>query len=187
MTTPTRRSFLASTSGLALSAATHAIAASGSSDIKIDLIGCGGRGTGACNQALSAGSSIKLVALLDPLEGKAKAALDILNQKHKGQVDVTPEHLFTQFEDWEKVYQLADVILITSPPGPRPFLFEQAIQAGKHVFTKKPVAVDATDVRRVLATAKNTKQKYSMSASASNAVTTLFINSSNVKTLCNDV
>jgi predicted dehydrogenase len=159
MTTPTRRSFLASTSGLALSAATHAIAASGSSDIKIALIGCGGRGTGACNQALSAGSSIKLVALLDPLEGKAKAALEILKQKHEGQVDVTPEHLFTQFEDWEKVYQLADVVLITTPPGPRPFLFEKAIQAGKHVFMEKPVAVDATGVRRVLAAAEQAKQK----------------------------
>ncbi|MBL9132342.1 MAG: Gfo/Idh/MocA family oxidoreductase, partial [Verrucomicrobiaceae bacterium] len=159
MSTPTRRSFLASTSGLAFSAATHAFAANGSSDIKIALIGCGGRGTGACNQALNAGSTIKLVAVLDPLEGKAQAALDILKQKHEGQVDVPPDQVFTQFEDWQKVYQLVDVVLITTPPGPRPFLFEQAIKAGKHVFMEKPVAVDAVGVRRVLAAAEEAKKK----------------------------
>ncbi|MBV6500144.1 MAG: Inositol 2-dehydrogenase/D-chiro-inositol 3-dehydrogenase [Prosthecobacter sp.] len=159
MPTPTRRSFLASTSGLAMSAATHAFASGGSSDIKIALIGCGGRGTGACNQALNAGSTIKLVAVLDPLEGKAQAALDILKQKHEGQVDVPPDQVFTQFEDWQKVYQLADVVLITTPPGPRPFLFEQAIKAGKHVFMEKPVAVDAAGVRRVLAAAEEAKKK----------------------------
>ena len=158
MTTPTRRSFLASTSGLAFSAATHAFASGGSGDIKIALIGCGGRGTGACNQALNAGSTIKLVAVLDPLEGKAQAALDILKQKHEGQVDVPPDQVFTQFEDWQKVYQLADVVLITTPPGPRPFLFEQAIKAGKHVFMEKPVAVDAVGVRRVLAAAEEAKK-----------------------------
>jgi ornithine cyclodeaminase/alanine dehydrogenase-like protein (mu-crystallin family) len=134
----TRRSFLTSSSAVAISAATHAFAANGNSDIKIALIGCGGRGTGACNQALNAGSTIKLVAVLDPLEGKAQAALDILKQKHEGQVDVPPDQVFTQFEDWQKVYQLADVVLITTPPGPRPFLFKQAIKAGKHVFLENP-------------------------------------------------
>lgn len=75
----TRRQFLATS---AITAASHAFALGGSSDIKIALIGCGGRGTGACNQALSAGSTIKLVAVVDPLEGKAQAALDILKAKH---------------------------------------------------------------------------------------------------------
>lgn len=153
---PTRRAFLTTS---AMTAATHAFAANGTSDIKIALIGCGGRGTGACNQALSAGSSIKLVAVVDPLEGKAQAALDILKQKHEGQVAVPPDQVFTQFEDWQKAFDLADVVLITTPPGPRPFLFEQAIKAGKHVFMEKPVAVDASGVRRVLAAATEAKQK----------------------------
>jgi myo-inositol 2-dehydrogenase/D-chiro-inositol 1-dehydrogenase len=152
----TRRTFLTTT---AMTAATHAFASGGSSDIKIALIGCGGRGTGACNQALSAGSTIKLVALVDPLEGKAQAALDILKQKHEGQVDVPPDQIFTRFEDYEKAFALADVVLITTPPGPRPFLFEQAIKAGKHVFMEKPVAVDAPGVRRVLAAAEEAKKK----------------------------
>jgi predicted dehydrogenase len=153
---PTRRTFLTTT---ALTAATHAFAAGGSSDIKIALIGCGGRGTGACSQALSAGSTVKLVAVVDPLVGKAQAALDILKAKHQGQVAVPPEQVFTRFEDWEKAYALADVVLITTPPGPRPFLFEKAIQAGKHVFMEKPVAVDAAGVRRVLAAAQEAKLK----------------------------
>ena len=155
----TRRSFLSTTTAATVSAATHAFAANGSSDIKIALIGCGGRGTGACAQALSAGSSIKLVAVVDPLEGKGQAALDILKQKHEGQVEVPPDQIFTHFEDWQKAYALADVVLITTPPGPRPFLFEQAIKAGKHVFMEKPVAVDAAGVRRVLAAAQEAKAK----------------------------
>ena len=152
----TRRTFLTTT---AMTAATHAFAAGGSSDIKIALIGCGGRGTGACNQALSAGSTIKLVALVDPLEGKAQAALDILKSKHEGQIDVPPDQVFTNFEDYKKAFDLADVVLITTPPGPRPFLFEEAIKAGKHVFMEKPVGVDAAGVRRVLAAAEEAKKK----------------------------
>ena len=95
----TRRSFLTSSSGLAVTAATHAFAAPKDENIRIALIGCGGRGTGACNQALTAGSTIKLVALLDPLEGKAQAAHDILKKTHEGQVEVAPEHIFTGFQD----------------------------------------------------------------------------------------
>ncbi len=74
----TRRQFVTTTSAAALSAATHAFAAPQDGEIKIALIGCGGRGTGACSQALTAGSTIKLVALVDPLEGKAQAALNVL-------------------------------------------------------------------------------------------------------------
>ena len=151
-----RRSFLSSA---ALTAATHAFASGGSSDIKIALIGCGGRGTGACSQALSAGSTIKLVAVVDPLEGKAQAALDILKARHEGQVAVPPDQVFTHFEDWQKAFSLADVVLITTPPGPRPFLFEQAVKAGKHVFMEKPVAVDAVGARRVIAAAQEAKKK----------------------------
>lgn len=159
MNTTTRRSFLASSSAAAVTAATHAFAAPEDNEIKIALIGCGGRGTGACNQALAAGSTIKLVALVDPLEGKAQAALDTLKKMHDGQVGVPPDHVFTGFDDYRKAFELADVVLITTPPGPRPFLFEQAIKAGKHVFMEKPVAVDASGVRRVLAAAAEAGRK----------------------------
>ena len=156
----TRRSFISSSAATAaLSAASHAWAAPSDGEIKIAMIGCGGRGTGACNQALSAGSTIKLVALVDPLEGKAQAALDILKAKHEGQIDVPPDQIFTGFQDYKKAFDLADVVLITTPPGPRPHLFEEAIKAGKHVFMEKPVATDANGVRRVLAAAQEAKAK----------------------------
>ena len=156
----TRRSFISSSAATAaLSAASHAWAAPSDGEIKIAMIGCGGRGTGACNQALSAGSTIKLVALVDPLEGKAQAALDILKAKHEGQIDVPPDQIFTGFQDYKKAFDLADVVLITTPPGPRPHLFEEAIKAGKHVFMEKPVATDAHGVRRVLAAAQEAKAR----------------------------
>lgn len=70
-----------------------------------------------------------------------------------------PDHVFTNFEDYHKAFALADVVLITTPLWPRPFLFEQAIKAGKHVFMEKPVAVDAAGVQRVLAASAEAKAK----------------------------
>ena len=155
-----RRTFLTTGAATAaLSAATHAWAAPSDGEIRIALIGCGGRGTGACSQALTAGSTIKLVAVVDPLEGKAQASLDILNAKHQNQIDVPPDQVFTGFDDYKKAFALADVVLIATPPGPRPQLFEAAIKAGKHVFMEKPVATDADGVRRVLAAAQEAKAK----------------------------
>ncbi len=155
----TRRSFIATTSAAAISAATHTYAAPADRDIKIALIGCGGRGSGACSQALSAGPTIKLVALVDPLEGKAQTSLALLKAKHEAQIDVPPENVFTGFDDYKKAFELADVVLIGTPPGPRPKLFEEAVKAGKHVFMEKPVATDALGVRRVLATAEEARKK----------------------------
>ncbi|MDZ4852161.1 MAG: Gfo/Idh/MocA family oxidoreductase [Pirellulaceae bacterium] len=154
-----RRNFIAATS--VLSAATQANVAGAADDkpIRIALIGCGGRGTGACSQALSAYESVRLVAVLDPLEGKAAAALELLKQKHAAKIDVAPEHIFTRFEDYTKAFDLSDVVLITTPPGPRPKLFEEAVKHGKHVFMEKPVAVDTFGVKRVLAAAAEAKKK----------------------------
>ena len=70
-----------------------------------------------------------------------------------------PDQVFTNFEDYKKAFDLADVVLITTPPGPRPFLFEQAIKAGKHVFMEKPVAVDAIGAKRMIAAAQEAKKK----------------------------
>jgi myo-inositol 2-dehydrogenase / D-chiro-inositol 1-dehydrogenase len=155
----TRRSLLASTTVATVSAATHAFASSRENTIRIGLIGCGGRGTGACNQAMNAGSSVRLTALLDPLEGKAQAALQTLKQYHDGQIDVPPDGVFTDFNDYTKVFERSDVVLIGTPPGPRPKLFQEAVKAGKHVFMEKPVATDMPGVRQVLAAAQEAKAK----------------------------
>jgi myo-inositol 2-dehydrogenase / D-chiro-inositol 1-dehydrogenase len=108
---------------------------------------------------MNAGSTIKLTALLDPLERKAEAALQTLKERHEGQVDVAPDHVFTEFGDYTKVFELCDVVLIGTPPGPRPKLFEEAVKAGKHVFMEKPLATDVAGVRRVLAAAAEAKKK----------------------------
>lgn len=155
--TVSRLAQIAATTGV-VTAATHAHAAGGE-DIKIALIGCGGRGSGACNQALTAGSTIKLVALCDVLEGKAAKARQLLKDRHPAQVDVPDEALFDQLSDYKKVIALADVVLICTPPGPRPQIFEEAVRQGKHVFMEKPVASDAAGVRRVLKAAAEAKQK----------------------------
>jgi predicted dehydrogenase len=154
-----RRNFLATSSVLTAAAQTTVLGAPENAPIRVALVGCGGRGTGACNQALSAYPSVQLVSVLDPLQGKATAALDLLRPKHPNQVVVPDENIFTNFEDYKKAFDLADVVLITTPPGPRPKLFEEAVKLGKHVFMEKPVAVDAFGVRRVLAAAEEAKKK----------------------------
>jgi predicted dehydrogenase len=159
----TRRDFLTRGSqalaGAALvSAATHAHAA-GSGKIKIALVGCGGRGTGACNQALNAGSDIELVSLVDVDPNKASKMRALLRDKLPEQVNVPDEQIFTGFEDYKKAIALADVVLLATPPGFRPLHFEEAVRQGKHVFMEKPVATDAHGVRRVLAAAEEAKKK----------------------------
>lgn len=141
-----------------VSAATHAHA-QGSDKIKIALVGCGGRGTGAASQALNAGSGIELVALADLWEDKAKTARQLLSDKHEGQVKIADDHLFIGFDAYKKAIAAADVVLCATPPGFRPLHFEEAVRQGKHVFLEKPVATDAAGVQRVLATAEEAKKK----------------------------
>ena len=142
----------------------------GDDAIKIGLIGCGGRGTGAAVQALSTSQNVKLVALCDAFRDKVdqtykkittgeftNADEEIIDIKSK--VDVPEEHKFAGFDGYKKVIELADVVLIATPPGFRPTHFEAAVNAGKHVFMEKPLACDAPGVRRVLEAAKIAKEK----------------------------
>jgi myo-inositol 2-dehydrogenase/D-chiro-inositol 1-dehydrogenase len=141
-----------------VSAATHAHA-QGSGRIKIALVGCGGRGTGAASQALNAGSELELVAIADLWEDKAKTALKLLSDKHEGQVKVADDHVFSGFDGYKQAIAAADVVLCATPPGFRPQHFEEAVKQGKHVFLEKPVATDAFGVKRVLAAAAEAKKK----------------------------
>ena len=134
--------------------------------IRIGLIGCGGRGTGAAVQALSTEQNVKLVAMADAFRDQLDDSLgNITNpdadhaQKVAGRVDVPEEHKFVGFDAYKQVLELCDVVLIATPPGFRPIHFEAAVAAGKHVFMEKPVATDATGVRRVLAAAEQAKAK----------------------------
>jgi myo-inositol 2-dehydrogenase/D-chiro-inositol 1-dehydrogenase len=127
--------------------------------IKIALIGCGDRGTGAAFQALSTKSNIRLVAMADAFQDRMDQSHKLLSEKFKDKVDVPAERRFIGFDAYQKAIALADVVLLATPPGFRPMHFEEAVNKGKHVFMEKPVAVDAPGIRKVLATAEIAKQK----------------------------
>ena len=138
--------------------------------IKIAVIGCGGRGTGAVAQALSTKQNVKLVAMADAFQSKIDQSLkDLLTKKYKdakGQniptnvkIDVPKERQFAGFEGYKQAIALADVVILTAPPGFRPSHFEEAVKQNKHIFAEKPVATDAPGVRKVLAAAEEAKRK----------------------------
>lgn len=127
--------------------------------IKIALIGCGDRGTGAAFQALSTQFNLKLVAMADAFQDRLDNSYKVLSDKFKEKVDVPRDRQFVGFDAYQKAIALADVVLLVTPPGFRPMHFEEAIKQGKHVFMEKPVAVDAPGIRRVLAAAAIAKQK----------------------------
>jgi predicted dehydrogenase len=130
--------------------------------IKIALIGCGGRGTGAAVQALSTKQNVQLVAMADAFKDRLDSSynniLDALEDK-KSRVQVKEENKFTGFDAYKKAMALADVVILATPPGFRPIHFEEAISQGKHVFMEKPVATDPAGVQRVLAAAEKAKAK----------------------------
>lgn len=142
---------------------------SGSDDvIKVALIGCGGRGTGAATQALLSKQNVKIVAMADAFRDNLDRCYrslttddgsDSAMSAMKKRVDVPEERKFTGFDGYLKAIPLADVVILATPPGFRPIHFEEAIKQGKHVFMEKPVATDPAGVQKVLATAAIAKQK----------------------------
>ena len=167
MTTPsTRRRFLEGSSvavvgTLAALALPPVVHAAGSDLIKVGLIGCGGRGSGAAAQALKADAHVKLWAMADAFEDRLESSLKSLANVEgtEGKIDVPPERRFTGFEAYREVIACCDVVLLCSPPQFRPMHLKAAVDAGKHVFAEKPCAVDAPGVRSVLATCQEAKQK----------------------------
>lgn len=134
-----------------------------SEKLRIALVGCGGRGTGAAAQALAADDKAVLWALADIDRGQLDRSRETLvkNAPSPEQVAVEPEREFLGLDAYRRVMDLddVDVVILTTPPGFRPFHFEEAVRAGKHVFMEKPVATDAPGVRRVLEAAKQAKEK----------------------------
>ena len=140
---------------------------SGSDDvIKVAVIGCGGRGTGAAVQALMSKQNVKIVAMADAFKDRLdecykNVAGELANAGvgTKGTLDVPEERKFVGFDGYLKAIPLADVVILATPPGFRPIHFEEAVKQGKHIFMEKPVATDPAGVQRVLAAAKIAKQK----------------------------
>jgi myo-inositol 2-dehydrogenase/D-chiro-inositol 1-dehydrogenase len=164
-----RRDFMkASAASAAGAAAAMAIPASGvyaqtSAEVKVALIGCGGRGSGAANQALATNSTVgpcKLVAMGDAFEDRMTQSLNNLKAEHGDKVAVDKDKMFVGFDAYQKVLDTnPDLVILATPPGFRPIHFEAAVKAGKHVFMEKPVATDAVGVRKVLEIAKLAKEK----------------------------
>jgi predicted dehydrogenase len=127
----------------------------------VGLIGAGSRGTGAAEQALNAEDNVKLVAIGDMFEDRLKSSLQNLKKSPVGaKVDVKPENCYTGFDAYKKVIASGvDVVLLTSPPGFRPMHLKAAVEAGKHIFCEKPMAVDAPGIRSVIETVKKSKEK----------------------------
>ncbi len=136
---------------------------SGADDvIKIALIGCGGRGTGATVQALSTKQNVRLVAMADAFKNRLDDShnniLEAMEGK-KDRVQVKEENKFTGFDAYKKAIALADVVILATPPGFRPIHFEEAVNQNKQIFMEKPVATDPAGIQRVLKAAEIARAK----------------------------
>jgi len=166
----TRRDFLQTTSlatgaallgGLSVERVAHA---AGSDTIKLALIGCGGRGSGAASQALSTDHNVKLIAMADAFQDRLDSShknlsAEMAKKDRAGRVEVPEENKFIGFDAYKHAIALADVVVLATPPGFRPIHFEEAVKQGKNIFMEKPVATDGSGVRRVLAAAEEAKKK----------------------------
>ncbi|MEN6458276.1 MAG: Gfo/Idh/MocA family oxidoreductase [Thermoguttaceae bacterium] len=143
-------------SGLSVARSAHA---AGSDTIKIALVGCGGRGTGAAINALSAKVNVKLVAMADAFKQSIENSLKAIRKECSDRADVPEDRQFTGLDAYQKAIDSgADLVLLCTPPGFRPAHFEAAVKAGKHVFMEKPLATDVPGVRRIQAANEEAKK-----------------------------
>ncbi len=170
VSTGSRREFLKSTTITAgaivgaASLARYAHAASNDDTIRVGLVGCGGRGSGAAINALNADKNVKLVSLGDVFPDRLQSGLENITKELGDQamqkIDVPEERQFIGFDAYQKVLDSGiDVIILATPPHFRPAHLKAAVDAGKHCFVEKPIAVDAPGVRSVLANCEQAKQK----------------------------
>lgn len=165
---PTRRDFLKASS---VAAAAGIVAphlsfpargfAANSDTLKVGLVGCGGRGTGAAAQALRADKNVVLHALADVFEDHLQHSLATLRKDREisDRVRVTPETSFVGLDAYQKLIDTVEVVLLATPPGFRPLHLKAAVAAGRHVFCEKPMATDAPGVRSVLASVEAARKK----------------------------
>lgn len=183
---PTRRSLLATTAAAAVAVPGARAASDGK--LRAGLIGCGGRGTQAVTDLLTGNENVELVAMADVFEDKLEGSLrrlregaglrryeritvlrggqpktmtlEDLNRDIPPRIQVAPENHFVGFDAFKKLVNSGvDIVMLCTPPGYRPMHFEAAIEAGKHVFTEKPVATDPVGCRRFMAAAKKAAEK----------------------------
>ena len=157
----------------------HSIAAAafapGSDKIRVGVIGCGSRGTGAAKNCVDSSPNVEIVALGDTFKDRVDACLKMLKAndpaeksewsasgpwRNADKVTATPETCFTGFDAYKQVIACdVDLVILATPPHFRPIHLKAAVEAGKHVFMEKPVAVDPVGIRSVLASSELAKQK----------------------------
>ncbi len=166
----------------------HLVRGAGKETLRAGLVGCGGRGTQAVVDSLTGNENIELVAMADVFEDHLEGSLKQLREpryigRHAGitverngqqktmtaqdlvdsigpRIKVEPDHHFVGFDAYQKLLKSdIDIVMLTTPPGYRPVHFEAAVEAGKHVFAEKPIATDATGVRRFMAAGKKAAEK----------------------------
>lgn len=130
-------------------------------ELKIAVVGCGGRGTGAANQALKADENVRLVAMADAFQDQLDKSFMNLQKAYEGtnKINVKDKHKYVGFDAYKMAIDQADVVILATPPGFRPYHFEYAVNAGKHIFMEKPVATDVPGIRKVLEMARVAKEK----------------------------
>jgi predicted dehydrogenase len=165
-----RREFLKTSSAAAVASAfasspigaPRVQAAAANDPLRVGLIGCGGRGTGAASQALHADPNVKLVALGDAFTDRLNGSLETLQKEKEiaDKIDVPESRRFVGFNAYKQVLACGvDVVLLATPPHFRPIHIKAAVDSGKHVFAEKPIAVDAPGVRAVLATCEEARKR----------------------------
>ncbi len=152
--------------GMILPRSASAASSSRAPQLKIGIIGCGGRGTGAAEQAIKADKDVVLWAAGDMYTDRLESCLEGLSKSENSDADqkkrlmVAPERRFIGFDAYQKVLASGvDLVILTTPPGFRPTHFKAAVDAGKHVFLEKPVAVDGPGLRTVIEAAAAAKAK----------------------------
>jgi predicted dehydrogenase len=161
----TRRDFIKTSAALgaaSLAVGTNRMYAAGSDKIRIGLVGCGGRGSGAAAQALTTGEDVVLISMGDVFEDRLQRSLKNLmdNKKFGKRVKVRNNTCFVGLDAYQQVIDSGvDVVLLATPPGFRPQHLRAAVEAGKQVFCEKPMATDAPGVRSVLKSAAIAKEK----------------------------
>jgi predicted dehydrogenase len=161
-----RRDFLKSSAALASTAMAGGLTigrsahAGGDDLLKVGLVGCGGRGSGAAINALGADENAKLTAMADVFADRLEGSFDRLKKMKPDRVAVDEDRRFVGFDAYQRLIDSGvDVVILATPPHFRPMQLRACVEAGKHVFCEKPVAVDAPGVRSVLATCAGAEKK----------------------------
>jgi len=145
----------------ALTSQTSRIFAAGSDTVRVGLIGCGGRGTYDTTNCLSSAQGVQLVAIGDLFKDRMVDSLANLKKRLGEKVKVADDKCFVGWDAYKNVIACDDVdlVILTEPPHFRPIHLKAAIEAGKHVFMEKPVAVDPVGVRSVIASSELADKK----------------------------